>query len=117
MKQEADDGRLTGSFSLAERAIKKQKLDCGVIGAHYMDVRFLIPTSNFSERIFSTAGHVLNDRRKPISPTNLESQMFLHTNSDLWGSQDVNDLCTLLRVREQFLCKGIDYLKIIYSFL
>ncbi len=42
----------------------------------YIDTRFLLPTSNICERLFSVAGHALGDRRKPITPLHLEEQMF-----------------------------------------
>eukprot|EP00171_Calliarthron_tuberculosum_P021824 IDg21824t1 len=57
---------------------------------NFLDVRFIVPTSNICERLFSTAGNTLRDRRKSISPMNLEIQLFLHINSDLWGISDVN---------------------------
>lgn len=79
-------------LSFAERALKRQKLNCSGQENKYMDTRFVLPTSNICERLFSKAGHVLNDRRKALSPANLESQVFLHLNSDLWSSKDVNKL-------------------------
>ena len=42
----------------------------------YMDLKFIIPTSNICERLFSAAGYGLNDRRQAILPANFESQMF-----------------------------------------
>ncbi len=54
-----------------------------------MDLRFLLPTSNACERLFSRAGYVLGDRRQSIHPANFEQQMFLFANSHLWGIEDV----------------------------
>ncbi len=32
----------------------------------YMDYRFIMPTSNICERLFSVVGHALTDRRKVL---------------------------------------------------
>lgn len=82
------------ALSYDERALQKKK------GTHnierkYRDTSFLIPTSNICERLFSKAGHVLTDRRMAIQPCNLESQLFLHFNRDLWGVADFNVLTAL----------------------
>lgn len=68
------------SLSLAARALKKRR-----IGPedHYMDTRFIIPTSNICERLFSKTGYALSDRRKRLLPQNFEQQVFLHANAHL----------------------------------
>lgn len=43
-----------------------------------MDLQFLLATSNISEHLFSTTGNVLNNRRRSLTPANLESQILLH---------------------------------------
>ena len=58
----------------------------------YIDLRFLLATSNVCERLFSKAGYSLTDRRRAISPVNFEYQLYLHCNSDYWGISDVNAL-------------------------
>ena len=78
--------------SFAARALKKQRMSLSHTAQLYGDIRFILSTSNICERLFSTAGYVLNDRRKSIAPTNLESQLFLHSNSDLWDSNDINKI-------------------------
>ena len=83
----SDDG-----MSFAQRALKRQKLNDENKSGKYMDTRFCVPSSNVCELLFSKAGYVLSDRRKNITPANLESQLFLHLNSDLWGAADVNEL-------------------------
>ena len=83
--------------SLAERALKRQKLDDTAgnqSDAKYMDLRFIVPTSNICERLFSKAGYGLDSRRQNTLPSNFELQMFLHANNDLWGIKEVNDLLT-----------------------
>lgn len=81
------------TLSLGERGLKKRKL----LGnsSKYMDVRFIRPTSNISERLFSTAGYALSDRRKDILPMNFERQIFIHGNTKLWGISDVNSLVNM----------------------
>ena len=46
----------------------------------YMDLRFILPTSNIVERLFSSAGYAYNDMRKALIPANLEEQIFLKAN-------------------------------------
>ena len=57
-----------------------------------MDLRFIRPTSNMCERLFSVAVYALNDRRKSVLPVNFERQLFLHADSHLWGISDVKNL-------------------------
>ena len=78
------------SLSLGERALKKRKISCEK--SVYMDLRFIQPTSNMCERLFSVAGFALNDRRKCILPMNFERQIFLHANSEFWKISDINEL-------------------------
>ncbi len=56
----------------------------------YMDLRFVTPTSNMCERLFSISGYALDNRRRGIIPANFEKQMFLHANSHVWGIDGVN---------------------------
>lgn len=37
---------------------------------------------------------MFSDRRRGLTPANLEAQIFLHANSDLWVHDDVNKLVT-----------------------
>lgn len=76
-------------LSFADRALKRQKRSISGETTSYGDMRFLLPTSNVCERLFSKAGHVLNDRRKGLLPANLECQLFLHMNRDLWSAKDL----------------------------
>ena len=80
------------NLSFAERALKRRKRADDRTKLQYMDSRFLIPTSNICERLFSRVGYALPSRRKGTSPVNLEAQVFLYLNRDLWGSTDVNRL-------------------------
>ncbi len=55
------------NFSLAERALKRRRKNTESTN-NYMDVRFVLPTSNVCERLFSTAGFSLSYRRGRILP-------------------------------------------------
>ena len=79
-------------LSFAQRALKRQKMAGWDNSNNYMDTRFLLPTSNICERLFSKCGHVLTNRRKGLMPANLESQIFLHFNRDLWNTKDIQKL-------------------------
>ncbi len=79
-------------LSFAERALKRQRLINEESSDDYLDTRFLVPISNICERLFSTVGYAFSQRRKGMNPVNLEWQLFLHFNSDLWGVMDVNKL-------------------------
>lgn len=79
-------------LSFAERALKRQKCIEHESRGKYMDSSFLIPTSNVCERLFSKVGYTFTQRRKGMCPANLEGQVFLHLNKDLWGRSDVNIL-------------------------
>ena len=74
-------------ISFAERALKKRKISVNTTG--YMDTRFLLPTTNIVERFFSKAGYALGSRRKNINPSNLEMQLFLNVNRNLWDFPDI----------------------------
>ena len=76
------------NLSLAERTLKRRRKNTESIN-NYMYVRFVLPTSNVCERLFSTAGFSQSDRRGRVPPMNFEEQIFLHINSNLWNIQDV----------------------------
>ncbi len=79
-------------LSFSERALKRQRLINEESSNDYLDTPFLVPTSDICECLFSTDGYVFSQRRKGMNPVNLESQLFLHFNSDLWEMMDVNKL-------------------------
>ena len=79
-ERECDD---LDELTIVERALKRQKTLHHDASNRYIDTRFLLATSNVCERLFSTIGHVLNDRRSGLTPANLESRIFLKSNCDL----------------------------------
>ena len=58
-----------------------------VLFQHY--VGCIKPTSNIAERFFSKVRNVYTDNRKRLLPMNIESQMFLQANRQLWTPEDV----------------------------
>lgn len=79
-------------MTFAERALEKQSTQRWGLKVKYADIRYVIPTSNIFEILFSKIGHVLEDRRSQKSPANLGAQVFLHMSSDFWGPEDVNGI-------------------------
>jgi len=73
--------------TLAERALKRRRLEQQE--TRYVDTRFLLPTSNCCERLFSEAGHILNEKRRGMLPANFENQMYLKQNREFWGLSEV----------------------------
>jgi hypothetical protein len=59
----------------------------------YINLDFIVPTSNCVERLFSQAKNVFRDNRQSLLPYNLEAIMFLKANRWLW---DVNVVCDAL---------------------
>ena len=53
----------------------------------YIDLRFIRPTSNICERLFSLSKLALPDNRKRLLPANLEMQIFLKLNRHLWDME------------------------------
>jgi len=79
-------------LSFAERALKRQKSVSSVNSEEFIDTRFVLPTSNDCERLFSKVKYLWDDRRQSLLPMNLESQLFLNLNYDLWSVKDIMDL-------------------------
>ena len=51
----------------------------------YVSCMFLLPTSNFSERFFSSAGYAYHELRLNLLPMKLEQQLFLKFNKEHWN--------------------------------
>ena len=87
---EVEDSHL----SLVERALKRQRLKKNN-SSGFMDTRFLVPTTNHVERLFSTSKRIFSTKRRSLLPRTLEALVFLKENRELWGlpvvSTIVND--------------------------
>jgi hypothetical protein len=53
----------------------------------YLDLRFIRPTTNVCERMFSVAGFTFTKTRQRLLPQSLEMQFFLKANAHLWDEQ------------------------------
>ncbi|KAH9115273.1 hypothetical protein AeMF1_010684 [Aphanomyces euteiches] len=73
--------------SILDRALKRKKTE-----ATYCDLRFLLPTSNVCERLFSRVKNAFGDRHQTVLPINCEAQVFLNANSFLWDVHDINTI-------------------------
>ena len=58
-------------LSFADRALKRQKIRTRNASA-YIDTRFLLPTSNHVERLFSMSKRVFSPKRRSLHPRTLE---------------------------------------------
>lgn len=96
LKAEAETNRQINqseeNLSIVERSRKRRRLSLNCNGVKYIDLSFIVPTSNICERLFSIAGFALTDRRQSISPARFEGQIFLHVNSSLWSVTDVHEI-------------------------
>lgn len=79
------------TLTLAEKALHCHMME-NYGGAEYNDTRFILPTTNLIERLFSNTRRAYTDYRRNISPTHFESQMFLYCNRDHWTIADVNSI-------------------------
>ena len=84
-------------LSFVERALKRQRIPNQAYTDKYVDTRYLLATLNICERLFSRVGYVLNERRKGLTPLNLEAQIFLYMNGDLWYVHPINGLQSALQ--------------------
>ena len=75
------------SIDFAATLLKKRKIETA--GSQYMNVKFILPTSNLVERFFSSATYSFGDLRQSLLPMNLEMQLFLKINQRFWNEQIV----------------------------
>lgn len=75
---------LIESEDFALNALRKRKSAKITKIDNYMDTRFILPTSNLVERLFSCVGLTFDDLRQNLSPVNLEMQIFLNCNKRFW---------------------------------
>ena len=75
------------SIDFAATLLKKRKIEKA--GSQYMNVKFILPTSNLVERFFSSATYSFGDLRQSLLPMNLEMQLFLKINQRFWNEQFV----------------------------
>jgi hypothetical protein len=57
-----------------------------------IDTRFLVPTFNHVERLFSMSKRVFSTKRRSLLPRTLEALLFLKQNRSLWNSSLVSSI-------------------------
>lgn len=82
----------TEKLSPADEWLGRGKKLAGANSSKYIDLRFIMATSNNCERLFSVEGMAMGNRRKGMLPSTFEEQMFLHFNSIHWGIEDVHEI-------------------------
>ncbi|KAH9101483.1 hypothetical protein LEN26_015677 [Aphanomyces euteiches] len=78
-------------FFAQEALREKKEQRSEFISSRYTKLDFAFPTSNIAERLFSSAKHVLTDYRKHMHTHNFEMVIFLKSNRELWGIEDLKD--------------------------
>jgi hypothetical protein len=71
-------------MDLLLRGIKRRKPQHG---SRYVDCRYIRPTSNICERLFSMSKIAIGFNRHSLLPTSLEMQLFLLLNRNLWDEE------------------------------
>lgn len=61
---------------LGGRAMKSRKNNQGGVPRLYKDARFIVPTSNMVDYLFSSSGFALTDRRRSLLPDKFEARSF-----------------------------------------
>lgn len=59
-----------------DRALKRRRLGSLATPSDFLDLRFLVPTPNLFERLFSKCGYTLIDRHRLLFLSNFEKHMF-----------------------------------------
>ena len=89
---EVADGETQGTtLSIVERALKKQRLKMKHPSS-YIDTKFLLPTTNHVERLFSMSKRVFSSKRRSLLPRTLEALVFLKQNRSLWNLSMVSSV-------------------------
>jgi hypothetical protein len=76
---------------LTQRTVKRRRMQDSSVSSS-IDTRFLIPTSNHVERLFSMSKRIFSTKRGRLLPRTLEALVFLKQNRMLWNMDgpDVN---------------------------
>ena len=82
----------------------------------YLDCRFLVPTSNLMERLFSRAGYAYDDLRRKIQPIYLEQQLFLMSNKRLWDLSLVNEVVNATEWLFEFIIFGQIFINFVWIY-
>jgi hypothetical protein len=89
---ETKDDEISSSFTERMNSIKKRRIARPAV--EYLNLHFILPTSNTCEQFFSSSGRCYTDLRRSLSSENLESQLFLYYNRDLWDISTISEYRT-----------------------
>jgi hypothetical protein len=79
------EGKNDVELSFAERELKRQRQAELKSSTRCIDTRFVLPTSNLAERLFSQAKRVYNPHRRSLHPRTLQALLSLNQNRSLWN--------------------------------
>ncbi|KAE8986324.1 hypothetical protein PF011_g20033 [Phytophthora fragariae] len=85
----AEDQGDEPSTSFVAQAYKRRKT---TKRSAYVDVGYVLPTSNECERLFSRAKLIFSDLRKSMDRVTLETLVVLHCNRSLWNVYTVDEV-------------------------
>ncbi|KAE8882589.1 hypothetical protein PF006_g19166 [Phytophthora fragariae] len=91
----AEDQGDEPSTSFVAQAYKRRKT---TKRSAYVDVGYVLPTSNECERLFSRAKLIFSDLRKSMDRVTLETLVVLHCNRSLWNVYTVDEVLVALKV-------------------
>lgn len=78
-------------MSFADWLLRLQRVSPQSLKSKYLDLRYIVLTSNKCESLFSIAGFTMVDRRKGMLPSNFVSQLF-YVNFALCDIKDVHQI-------------------------
>lgn len=81
-------------LSFAQQLLKPCRRNTASEKSKYLDLRFILASSNICERVFSAAGYGIGPRRKRTLLQNIESQLFLNVNANFWLTTDIHKMLT-----------------------
>lgn len=83
-----EDNGAEKDFARTLLELNKKSNECAA--SKYVNLKWVPPTSNIVERLFSSARQVLTDYRKSMTPYTFECIMFLKVNRKYWDIDLVN---------------------------
>jgi hypothetical protein len=73
------------SCRLQSGNLKRQRQAEQKSSTRFIDTRFVLPTSNLAERLFSLAKRVYNPHRRNLHPRTLQALLSLNQNRSVWN--------------------------------
>jgi hypothetical protein len=80
------------TISYADQLLQANKKRKTSTSSNYVSLKWIPPTSNLVERLFSRMKLVFSERRQNMNPSTLEMVLMLLCNKELWSVKDINDI-------------------------